>query len=168
MEVALGEITFDELASKSFTVLKSYWEGQRAGRFAPAWRDIDLFALGGAVVPLVTVTDVIESPRDFIYRFWGTGHTEIKGVDNTGKSVRDHDPPSLGEIFWHEYDVVVTEKRPVAFRHDIREADDIVPRYQDVLRLPLSDDGVHVTNVISYADWRSSRESWKKLFDTPT
>lgn len=165
MRVLEAELRITELESDAFRHVLETWERLRGARFAPSWREVDLTRLPGKIVPFICVADVQLDPEDFIYRFWGTGHTEVKGKDNTGKSVRAHDPPELGEAIFREYARVTRERMPLAFRHDLYPELRHAAMYQDTLRLPLSDDGTRVTHVLSYADWQSRWEDWQRIFE---
>lgn len=60
---------------------------------------------------------------------------------------------------WHVPDMV---ELPSAM---LCKGDDGEPIFQDTLRLPLSDDGETVTEVLSYADWRSRHKQWQRVFE---
>lgn len=165
MRVDDAELPIAELDSEAFHHVIEMWESLRGDRFAPSWRDIDLTRLPGKVVPFICVADVRDDPEDYIYRFWGTGHTEVKGMDNTGRSVLAHDPPQLGETIFREYQQVVRERAPRAYRHDLYPEIRHAAMYQDTIRLPLSGDGETVTQVLSYADWHSRWEDWQRIFE---
>lgn len=165
MRVQEEELPIESLGSEAFLHVLDTWQALRGDRFAPAWRDVDLTRLSGKIVPFICVADVHTDPEDYVYRFWGTGHTEVKGIDNTGKSVRCHDPAELGETLFREYGRVMRERVPLAFRHDLYPELRHAALYQDTVRLPLSNDGETVTHVLSYADWRSRREDCQRIFE---
>lgn len=164
MRVQELELPIESLESAEFHQVLDLWEQLRGDRFAPSWRAADLMRLPGKIVPFICIADVQTEPEDYIYRFWGTGHTEVKGIDNTGKSVAAHDPEELGQAIFGEYRRVVSERVPLAFRHDLYPELRHAAMYQDTIRLPLSADGETVTQVLSYADWRSRWEEWQRIF----
>lgn len=165
MRVYHSDVPVTELAEiEAFRKVLDTWETLRSDLFAPPWQASDLLLLPSTVVPYVTVVDVHGAGEDFVYRFWGTGHTTIKGDDLTGRSASEHEPRELGKIIFEEYRKVIAERRPLGFRHDLMPYPDRFSLYQDTLRLPLSGDGETVTQVISFADWRTRSREWKRLF----
>lgn len=134
--------------------------------FAPPWAVADLLKYPAAAVPYLTVVEVIKSPQYFRYRFWGTGHADVKGFDYTGRSPLDHLPEEHGRAIDREYRMVVAERQAMAFVHDLQPQTDQPSRFQECLRLPMSNDGETVTHVISYSDWQTENEKWKRFFET--
>ena len=166
MELQVTERKLSELSRiEDFRISLAVWDDLRGDRFAPPWRTTDLLRLPSRVIPYIAVADVLRDPEDYVYRFWGTGHFDVKGEDLTGCSVRCQKPPALGQILFSEYQLVVARRSPQAFRHDLRPDPDRASLWQETLRLPLSADGVNVTQVLSFADWRTRAENWKELFD---
>ena len=138
-----------------------YWKARKGDAFAPSWSQFNLPWLNPKLIPYVIVADAIydSSGRelvDFVIRFWGTGQTELKGADKTGKRTRD-EPQYRGSAGWDEYRRVVKEKIPVASRDTVyRERHGKQANFEQVqVRLPLSDDGVNVTKVITFGMWKS-------------
>ena len=96
----------------------------------------------------------MHDPLDFIIRFWGTGHVTRKGIEKTGKSVNSK-PDFRGQTAFEEYRTVVTEKKPLASRDmvNLQDFSDMLPFEQFLVRMPLSNDGHDVHNVVSLAWW---------------
>lgn len=141
----------------------AYWSARKGGAFAPSWKQFDLPSLNPKLIPYVIVADAVydSSGRDvvdFIIRFWGTGQTEWKGFDKTGRRTRD-EPQFRGPAGWEEYLMVVKERRPVASRDTVhREVHGERTNIEQVqVRAPLSDDGIRVTKVVTLGVWRKSR-----------
>ena len=65
-----------------------YWQEKCAGRLMPARADIDPGDLR-RFLPHITLVDVVDDPRRFVYRLVGTSEVELRGFDPTGKSVAD-------------------------------------------------------------------------------
>lgn len=149
---------------ETFRQVLELWHELKDQRFAPPWQASAMIQLPSDVLPFLTVVDVQTAPEDYVYRLWGTGHTAIKGFDLTGRSVLAYDAPDLGRVIFDEMREVVAAREPLAFRHDVLPQPDRLSLYQDTLRLPLSADGETVTQVLSYADWRSRGDEWKQLF----
>lgn len=147
--------------------IRQTWEDLRNGSFAPVWSVSDMLRYPVAAIPFFTVVQVMnDEPITFKYLFWGTGHVDVKGVDYTGRSPLDHQPEEHGQAVDREFQMVATQQCPLAFVHDIRPRVDQPSLFQECLRLPLSNDGKQVTHVISYSDWQTDNQQWKRLFKT--
>jgi hypothetical protein len=158
------QITIDDLGGPLFGRVFATWEKLRGAAFAPPWRVSDMLRYPTEAISFISVVDVLES-GEFKYRFWGTGHVEVKGYDYTGGAPLDHEPPEYGRIIDGEYQAVRDSGRPMAFIHDIRPLLDRSSKHQETLRLPLSNDGMTVTGVISFADWRDELGPAVSVFD---
>jgi len=158
------EIEFSKLINPNFTTLMDLWTGLCGDRFAPMWRDVDLSRFPGNIIPFITVVDVSDSNEPFSYRFWGTGHTRVKGVDLTGKSPLSMFPKVVADLIVQEFTLVRNNKTPMSFVHDIRPQSDEASRIQETLRLPLSNDGQNVTNILSLADWQTDQDYWATMY----
>jgi len=123
-----------------------YWQDRCGDGIGPAPADFHLDELPFDILPMATLVDVREDPLDFVYRFWGSGRTEQQGADYTGRSIRAVEPGFVAEKIWREYVAVHTAKAP---RHFISERSlDDGTRYEyHFIRLPLSRDGTHVTQI---------------------
>ncbi|MBO6949716.1 MAG: hypothetical protein JJ855_17180 [Rhodospirillales bacterium] len=135
-----------------------YWRSVSGEGGLPSWRGIDLSELPGDVLPLVTVINIdwsrgLVGADSFTYRYWGTGHVRAKNIERTGTTVAEHS--DRARIVEAEYLRVIAEKRPIAFRKNIRINEPWRAVTQTSIRLPLSDDGVRVDNVLSASDWAS-------------
>ncbi len=150
-----SEIPIEALEDPALVGFLAYWNRLRGERWAPAWREFDLMALDMAAVPNVVVMDVLRDPLDFKFRFWGTGHVRNKGVELTGQRLGQA-PRLRGDTPLLEYSAVAEEKRPLASRDEItlEESARRLPFHQTMLRLPLSDRGEQVDNIVSMASWR--------------
>jgi len=154
-----------DLHNPLFAEVIDVWSGLRGGAVAPPWRVTDLLRYPSAVIPFISVVDVTPE-GGFRYRYWGTGHVDVKGYDYTGRSPMDHEPPEYGRMINDEYQAVRDSAEPMAFVHDIRPGLAQVSKYQETLRLPLANDGRTVSGVISFADWRTNAGQWTEMFDT--
>jgi len=159
------EIPLQEICQPSVATFMYYWRSLRGDRFAPAWNEFDLFALGTESIPRVIVVDVNRAPFRIDYRFWGTANVKVKGFDMTGKSL-DAFPPNRGAIAREEYRRVVTDKRPIAFKDTLalpsdqqRSGLERAPFDQIIVRVPLSDDGAFVDHVVSLCNWERAPHS---------
>lgn len=154
MIVELSDITEPEILE-----FVDYWASVKGDAFAPSWKQFNLPNLNPKLVPYVIVADAVYDPAngelaDFVIRFWGTGQTEWKGADKTGKRTRDF-PEYRSSEGWEEYLRVVREKRPIASRDTVyrEQYGRRVDVEQVQVRVPLSDDGETVTRVATFGHW---------------
>ena len=160
VDVPLAELREHEWFRRVLAV----WDRWRGERFAPRWHMPHMTELPSAVLAYVTVVDVRSEPDEYVYRYWGSGHVLVKGAELTGRPVSRYGPPALREVFVEEFRRVTEGRRPLGFRHRVDiGGDDTL--FQDTLRMPLSDDGETVTEVLSYADWRSRQKDWQRIFE---
>jgi hypothetical protein len=64
--------------------LFAYWQRKCAERTRPRWSDFELMDLW-EISRYIVVKDVMQSERDFRFRYWGSGMTDITGIDGSGK-----------------------------------------------------------------------------------
>lgn len=140
-----------------------YWRGLAGSRFAPSWRNFDLLALPPGLIPLCTVVDRAEPLEKSVYRFWGSGHVEAKGIDRTGHSIGEH-PQGRAEEVLAEYGEVIARSAPVAFVRDIDLPEPRPTLPQLSLRMPLSSDGDSIDKFVSICGWMRSDEAWRKVY----
>jgi len=164
MQIQTQQIEIPKLTNPNFSILMDIWTGLCDGRLAPAWRDVKLPTFPGKIIPFITVVDIVESPDQFSYRFWGTGHSRVKGIDLTGKSPQLLTPKAVADLVCEEFTQVRDNKIPMAFVHDIRPQPDEPSKIQETLRLPLSCDGQTVTNILSLADWQTDQTYWSNMY----
>ncbi len=148
------EVALADLRNPLFAEALAVWNALRGGAIAPPWRVADMLRYPPAVIPFISVAD-LTADGDFRYRYWGTGHVDVKGYDYTGRSPRDHEPAEYGRMIDNEYRAVAETAKPLAFIHDVRPGLAQTSKFQETMRLPLANDGQTVSGVISFADWRS-------------
>ena len=164
MKFSVGEseeIPLGDLDDMFFRDSLDYWQAQKKNHFAPSWENFDLMALPPEIIPFVTVVDVINRAADFVYRFWGTGHVNAKGMERTGASVSDH-PQDRGPELFSEYKLVFEEQRPIAFARRLVLPVGKLPLNQISFRMPLTQDGKNVDKIISVSDWYRHKEYWEE------
>lgn len=105
--------------------------------------------LGTQLIPYSSVVDVRRDPLDFVYRFRGTAHVDLKRADYTDRAVLAHKPDDVGRMVFSEYQRVGETEKPVrivdSFQMECRPL--VVTRV--IVRMPLSDDGETVTHIAS-------------------
>ncbi len=131
----------------------AYWQQQAGFRAMPTWAEIDPAAIA-ELLPYVVVTHVLRDPLDFVERIAG----EI--VLNNNASNRMHIPwtniPERGpdSEIWQQFVEVIEGCQPT-----FRQVPYFGPHKEfmqvQVLRCPISDDGVGVNKVISFVNYTS-------------
>lgn len=152
-------------------VVSEYWlrKKQESGRFAPSWRDVELFDLPSRLIPRICVVDVLpdDGPPDgpdFRYRFWGTGVTNLHSYDLTGKSVLDLVPAYYARCIWQQYCAVLEARQPIGFLTEVPKPNGVFTYYAAV-RFPLSSDGETVDLIMTAEDYGDERKPLKELFE---
>lgn len=135
-----------------FATALETWERQRCGSVAPPWSLDMLLQFPNWMLRQVTVADVRQSPEDYVYRYWGSAHTTLFGIDLTGKSVSDLTPSEWADWQRRGYRDVVRQACPIGFRHDRFPGAAPGTANRDTLGLPLSNDGTEITNVLCVTD----------------
>ena len=155
-------LTTDEVESRDMRTCLSYRERLRGARFAPAWHEFDWDQVPTHCISDFTVVDVVPPPLDFVYRFWGTHLAEGQKQELTGQSAHNLRPTEEADIICRQYREVVDSRQPVFFRSAVfgwsrLELAGIA------LRMPFSNDGEQVTNIVSLTDFNMA---YKTLEDT--
>lgn len=167
--LVLGQVEAVELdvAANPYPDLErvhAYWSAKRQGRFAPRRRDLDPVDMV-EVLPRIMLVDVEQEPLDFRYRLSGTGICEVHGTDPTGSRPRDLKPQAYGALIDSHYRAVVAGGVPM-LHLIVLDTYDRARAYARLL-LPLSEDGVRVTMLMSIdcreQDGRPLRRFFEKL-----
>jgi len=129
-------------------IVLAYWEGKRRGRSMPSRDDIDPTELI-KFLPYISIVDVVEDGRRFIYRLVGTMEVEVRGYDPTGKSVGDGYFASSADAAMANYQKVCDSRAPF-YEQD---AFQVVDRWinEANLFMPLSDDGDAVNKIMVFS-----------------
>lgn len=145
-DVALTSLTADLKA-----VYKN-WDTLRGAAFALSWQQFDLMDLPPRLIPTTMVVDIKDDMKQNTYRFWGSGLTNIHGREMTGKCPYDLQPPSLGERLLAEHMDTIQRRSATARRMSFVTARGSL-HHQELLRLPLSDDGDVIQQLVVVVDY---------------
>lgn len=138
-----------DITSDRLRELYAYWEARCSGRPAPRRSDIDPVDVP-QLLPLMAICEVLQAPRSYVVRLFGTGLVEMLGRDLTGKAIHDilhgaHLDSALADL-----DRVTRSMRPVCTIRDGAWIGKGHLRYERLL-LPLSEDGVTVDRLLAGA-----------------
>jgi hypothetical protein len=125
-----------------------YWRRKAGTRRMPRRSDIDPGEIK-PFLPRLTLVDVVPDPRRFVYRLVGTEEVASRGNDPTGRSVAEAYFASSAEESLKYYEYVARYAEPYCFREDYHAPDGALEQ-QDVLFLPLSEDGEHVNMILLF------------------
>jgi hypothetical protein len=143
------------------------WNEKRGDRLAPAWREVELTDFPLSLLRYTAVTDLTENPLGSTYRYWGSELTEIYGHDYTGRSPSDVPPKTIGFNNQGGCARILRDRAPHFLAREYMNHNGFLGRAL-ILRVPLSDDGVHVNHSITFFHYESSggdhAEFFKRLF----
>jgi hypothetical protein len=126
----------------------AYWRGKAGTRRMPGRSDIDPSEMK-PYLPRVSLIDVVPDERRFVYRLVGTEEAALRGYDPTGKSVGEGFFGPNRELALKHYGYVVEHKAPFCYRGDFEVSDGSVEN-EDVVFLPLSEDGENVNMILLF------------------
>lgn len=124
------------------------WTGKCGNREMPARADFDPIEMV-IFLPGITLIDVVDDARCFVYRLLGTREVAMRGKDPTGKGVAEGFFASSVEAALASYHDVVARRAPRFEQRRFITPDGRIGHEQTVL-LPLSDDGRIINKIIAY------------------
>jgi hypothetical protein len=144
----VGEASDRDLAEWGLTPLLEYWNKARGQAFAPRWTDFNIIELPPQVRGGLVVVDYDPTRGDFHVRFWGVDLWDIFGIDITGAWLSEIEHFGVMTLFHKQGLSILTTKAPQKLIHRARKTTGTTEIYP-VLRLPISDDGINVTKIIT-------------------
>ena len=162
MESDPRHIEFPPTCHPTTVALYEYWLGKCAGRRMLMRSDIDPTNMPRGVLPGISLVDVVQDNRRYVYRLVGTGEVEVRGNDPTGKSVLEGFFAPTADDALACYNRVVSTRAPLLDPIPFTAAGG---KYvtEETLFLPLSEDGINVSKILVFSYSRESRnaESWR-------
>lgn len=153
-------LTLENLPETLREVLE-YWRGLGGEDLRCAWAQVDLMAIPKQFLPSTTVVDIGAEMTDNRYRYWGSKMTRIHGSDMTGKSPFDIDPKEMAEAICESHADIIKNPRWTAHAYEFIRASGVEHRHV-TLRMPLSDDGKTVSQIVTVIDLSEADPSDKK------
>ena len=153
------DITPDEIRERiaachvNVQAMHDYWLTKRGSRAMPARADIEPAEIK-KLLPMMVLVDVTADARRFVYRLVGTQEVAERGTDPTGKSIAEAFFGGSLEETLSCYDYVVRNRAPFCYRDPYAAADGQV-QSDDIIYLPLSDDGAGVNMVLVFTHCRT-------------
>lgn len=166
VEARYRQVEIDGRQFPDLAAVRAHWldRKQARGRFAPAWRDIELLDLPARVIPRICVLDVVHNGENFRYRFWGTEVTNLHHYDLTRRSVLDLLPSYYARCVWQQYRAVLEARQPIGFLTEMPKVNGVFTYYA-AIRFPLSSDGKDIDLVLTAEDYGNEREPLRELFE---
>jgi len=158
------EIGIDDVQIDQIRTCFQIWEKWCGDGSMPIWKGGScLMDLPAKVMPFTMIADVVQSPLDFVYRFWGSGLSRLHGYDLTGQSARMLHPPEFADLVFTSYKNVWEQKAPTVYIGETVSKGNVVT-VEHVLRMPLTTDGVAVDKIMAIA-WIDMKNAgyWSKI-----
>jgi hypothetical protein len=129
--------------------LYEYWRAKCGARRMPSRDDIEPWEIPPRLLPCISLVDVVQDARRYVYRLVGTADVQVRGHDPTGKSVMDgFFGPDLDDSL-SCYDTVVRTRAPLLDPEPFIATNG---RYatEETIFLPLSNDGINVNKILVF------------------
>ncbi len=142
----------------SVRALHGYWQAKRGARAMPSRADIDPTELK-QFLPHLILIDVVADPRRYIYRLVGTHEVDMRGMDPTGKAVKDAFYAESADHTLVFLDHVARTRAPALYRGTYQPSSTRT-QTEDTIFLPLSNDGETVNMILVYGhiQWLKDEE----------
>jgi len=144
---------------KNVQAMYDYWLAKRGSRTMPARADLEPAEIK-KLLPMMVLVDVTADARRFVYRLVGTQEAAERGSDPTGKTVAEAFFGGSLEETLSCYEYVVRQRAPFCYRDPYAAPDGHIQN-DDIVYLPLSDDGASVNMVLVFTHGYSFRRRTK-------
>ncbi len=144
------DLALDDLP-KDLQAVYDYWRGLGGEELRCDWEQFDLNAIPLGFLPSTMVVDVGAAMEDNRFRFWGSQMTLIHGRDMTGVSPYDLEPSAMADVLYKNHKKVIEERVPSASIYEFVKASGTAHSHR-TLRLPLSEDGETVSQIVIVVD----------------
>ena len=143
-------LEFPPTCHPTTVALYEYWLETCGDRLMPMRADIDPTKMPRGVLPGISIVEVVQDDRRYVYRLVGTGEVEVRGNDPTGKSVLEgfFAPSAVDALAC--YDRVVETRAPLLDPLPFTAPNGKFVT-EETLFLPLSEDGTNVNKILVYS-----------------
>ena len=159
----LRQLEFPPTCHPTTVALYEYWLEVCGDRRMPLRSDIDPVTIPRAALPGISLVEVVQDERRYVYRLVGTGDVEVRGNDPTGKSVLYGFFGPSAEDALACYDRVVATRAPLLDPMPFTAPSGKFVE-EETLFLPLSEDGTSVSKILVYSYSRETVDraaSWR-------
>lgn len=151
--------------SKELEIVHRYWTNLKGNRFAPCWSEIDMLQIPSRLLPFTMVKDIENNPRMYRYRFYGSNFAQLNARDLTGQTTDDISSNVLADAVRESLEEFITQVEPQYYQVlSIDEYESTT--LQNLLRLPISNDGVNITNILSIVINHVDEKNFKDLLNS--
>ncbi len=158
------EVTCEFDATNPLNKVMELWASWSQGKYAPTWKDVELYSLPPIILPQTLVVDVVDGGKDYRYRFWGSDYTKHYGCDETGQLLSETLGPSFIGATQNQLKRVMESKKPVCFDVAILAPRTGVVQTKTNLRLPIMDEPETITKIMTATVFHpTSMEQTEKL-----
>ncbi len=149
MPTDLPTLEFTPTCRPETVLLYNYWRSKCGNRRMPRRADIDPAEIPPRLLPCLSIVDVVDDARRYVYRLVGTADVQVRGSDPTGKSVSEGFFGPDADDALHCYDVVCATRAPLLDPTPFTASNG---RYatEETIFLPLSEDGETVNKVMVF------------------
>jgi len=145
------ELALASIQSPVMLQMLDIWTGWAAGKPAPVWAEVKFMEIPVPLIPMTACVDVIDGGKDFVYRYWGTGLTDLFGLDETGTRLTDNPIVSSKLVLSDQLQVVLKDGCAKFFVSTIAK-DSGTYAYKYNLRLPIMESPGEVTKILSMCE----------------
>lgn len=146
-EIAFYTLPFEEMP-ENFQAVYTYWNALRADRFAPTWKEFEMIKIPSELLPSTLVKDIERNPLAFRYRYYGSHFVRLWEKEMTGKTTDELDSVVLAKAVRGVLETFIEQKKPTFSMLQFTALSGS-RRLSLHLRLPISDDGTDVTNIVT-------------------
>jgi hypothetical protein len=139
----------DRITAEDAKRLYQYWLTRRSGRQFPSRKEIDPLVLG-FVLGRISLVEVSNDPRRFLYALVSAELTEHLGYEMTDKYVDEMPEPGVRDYVTALYTRALDARTPL-YEEGAAILDKRVWRYKTLV-LPLSSDGEAIDMLLVYRD----------------
>jgi len=142
-------LQFPSTCRPETVTLYQYWRAKCGDRCMPRRADLDPSEIPPRLLPCMSLVDVVDDARRYVYRLVGTADVQVRGHDPTGKSV-------IEGFFGPDVDDALScYNKVVATRAPLLDPEPFIAtngRYatEETIFLPLSDDGIKVNKILVF------------------
>ena len=133
---------------EAFLPVHRYWQKIKEDRFAPTWSEFDMMQISPDLLPSTLVKDVEREPLAFRFRYYGSSFVRLRNREYTGKTVDDMVSKPFSKAISRSLQDFIIQEEPRYYLLE-RSSSTGLETIQKQIRLPISNDGKSITNVVS-------------------
>lgn len=140
------------------------WQRWRGDCFAPVFKSDFFLDVPPALASMGIAVDVGNGEPPFRFRYFGSALAQMHTFELTGQTTDAIEPVGFRTLCISQYQAVLKARHPIVFMNDIPTTNPRVTAGHVVLRLPFSDDGENVTQVVSVEEIELDPHEMRQVF----